>query len=87
MGVTLRSQEGRPQYIQAVGIDNGTKGNECIYSQPLQIRQAAENTRWQHSDCIIIEEPVERTPLVNKEKIITTSTIQGIRKNMSFTWV
>ena len=55
MDVTVRLQE--DQHIQKVGMHNCTK-KKCIYSQILQIRPAAgENIRWQHSNCISIEEP------------------------------
>ena len=73
----VKLQEGTPLYINSVSMHNVTK-KKRIYSQNLQFRQVAENARWNHSDCIIIEAPVERTPLVNQESMIATSTIRDI---------
>ena len=60
MRVTGRLQDGRSLYIHSDSMHYVTNRNK-IYSQYRQIRQTAENARWYHRDCIIIEVPVEKT--------------------------
>ena len=77
IGVMVKLQEGTPLYINSVSMHNVTK-KKCIYSQRRQIRQVAENARWNHSNFIFTEVPAERTPLANQENMIATSTIRDI---------